>query len=69
MAICLILHDINLAAQYADYPVLLKEGQIMAQGMAAFTVENIETVFEFPMQAQKLNNRPFFVYGTGNKTQ
>ncbi len=43
-----ILHDINLAATYADNIVLLKEGRVFAAGSTADTLsqENIMTVFE-----------------------
>lgn len=42
-----VLHDLNQAAAHADHMVLLREGQVHAEGSpeAVFTAENIETVF------------------------
>jgi len=42
-----VLHDLNLAAAWADSMVFLKRGKIIAQGDTAsvFTRENIKTVF------------------------
>lgn len=46
--VLIILHDINLAAQYADRIVLLKAGHIVAVGKpeVVLTTENIEEVFD-----------------------
>jgi len=42
-----VLHDLNLAARFADNIVLLNEARVVAHGTAAevFTIERIESVF------------------------
>lgn len=49
-----ILHDINLAAQYVDEVVLLKNGINLAQGKPkdVFTSENLETIYNIPFQIE-----------------
>ncbi len=46
-----ILHDLNLAAQYADAMVLLCESRVLAQGPphAVLTPERIEATFAIPV--------------------
>ncbi len=53
MAICLILHDLNLALQYADQGVLMQDGRVVASGAIreVLTPRNIAAVFEVPAQA------------------
>ena len=53
MAVCLILHDLNLAMQYADQGVLMQDGRVVASGAIreVLTPRNIATVFEVPAQA------------------
>ena len=53
MAVCLILHDLNLAMQYADRGVLMQNGRVVASGAVreVLTPRNIATVFEVPAQA------------------
>jgi len=43
----MILHDLNLAGEYCDYLVLLKEGKIFNQGVPedVLTYQNIEDVY------------------------
>lgn len=47
-----ILHDLNLAANYADKVVLLKKGRILYQGPVreVMCASNLEEVFEHPIQ-------------------
>ncbi len=42
-----VVHDINLAAHYADHVVLLREGRVLASGAkeSVMTKENIEAAF------------------------
>jgi iron complex transport system ATP-binding protein len=43
----LVLHDLNLAARYADHLIALKTGRIVAQGnpVEVVTAEMVQTVF------------------------
>jgi len=43
-----VVHDLNLAARFADQIVLLDEGRVVANGAATevLTAERIEAVFE-----------------------
>ena len=43
----MITHDLNLAAEFADEIVMLKDGRIAAKGTPAevLTTENVEKVF------------------------
>ncbi|WP_420387966.1 heme ABC transporter ATP-binding protein [Roseivirga sp.] len=52
MGIVAVLHDLNLAAQYADDIVLMKNGKIIHQGLCneVLTKENIEKVFDHPVE-------------------
>ncbi|WP_447956112.1 ABC transporter ATP-binding protein [Vreelandella sp. EE7] len=48
----LVLHDLNLAAAYADHLVLMRDGQIITSGAPGqvFTAENLERVFNLDAQ-------------------
>lgn len=50
MALVMVLHDINLAAMYADTVLVLKQGRVFSQGSPskALTLETLETVYECP---------------------
>lgn len=43
----IVLHELNIAAAYADHLIMMKEGKIYAQGTAqdVFNAENIASVF------------------------
>lgn len=57
ISVVLILHDLNLAARYADRIVMLFEGKVYAQGKPkdVFTSENMETVYGIIASIQKDN--------------
>ncbi|MGF1702340.1 heme ABC transporter ATP-binding protein [Photobacterium makurazakiensis] len=50
-AVIIVIHDLNLAAQYADRLVILNEGRIQADGCPkdALTEETIERVYGWPV--------------------
>lgn len=51
MIVILTLHDINLAAQYGTKFLMLHEGSLFANGgKEVFTEENIETLFNTPVE-------------------
>lgn len=52
VGVLVILHDLNLAAQYADCVVVLNEGQVVSSGKprAVLTPQLIEHVFGVPAQ-------------------
>lgn len=54
-----VLHDLNLAARFADNLILLKEGKLMAEGSRAqvLTSENIERVYGMKPQLLKMGGR------------
>jgi len=51
IAVLAVLHDLNMAAAYADQVILLKEGKVYQQGPVAEVMasEHLEHVFEHPI--------------------
>jgi iron complex transport system ATP-binding protein len=49
-----VLHDLNLAAQYADQVLILKDGQALAKGTpeSVFTPDIIQQTFDLPVMVQ-----------------
>ncbi|MGF1692913.1 heme ABC transporter ATP-binding protein [Photobacterium kagoshimensis] len=54
-AVIVVLHDLNLAAQYADRLVIVKNGKIQADGDAwhALDSQNIERIYGWPVTMTK----------------
>ena len=52
LAVLLVLHDLNLAALYADRLALLVDGRILATGdpHSVLTEQNLSTVYQVPVQ-------------------
>lgn len=64
----LVLHDLNLAAQFADTVLLLKKGKIVNHGKpeAVFTKETISKAYNFPCTIclNPVNQNPLIIFGT-----
>jgi len=62
-----VLHDLNLAAQFADKILLLKQGKVAAYGtpQEVFTSENISNAYNFPCTICKhpVNANPMIIFG------
>ena len=50
--IVIVLHDLNLAARYADHLLAMKDGAILGEGepAAVVTEESVESIFGMPSQ-------------------
>jgi iron complex transport system ATP-binding protein len=56
------LHDINLALRYSDKFLMLKEGKIFAAGgHEVITPENIEAVYDLPVNVANYMGRPIII--------
>lgn len=67
-AAVMVLHDLNLAACFADRVMLLQQGKVVAHDAPAkiFTREIISRVYNFPCTicTNPLNNNPLIIFGT-----
>ncbi|WP_375582345.1 heme ABC transporter ATP-binding protein [Cyclobacterium xiamenense] len=64
IGILAILHDLNLAANYADKALLLKQGTVLNQGSirTVMTPENLKQVFDYPLSVQTNGpNDPIYI--------
>ncbi|MCW4470405.1 heme ABC transporter ATP-binding protein [Flavobacterium sp. MFBS3-15] len=63
----MVLHDLNLAAQFADRVMLLKKGKIVAHDVPCkvFTKEIISRVYNFPCTIcpNPVNRNPLIIFG------
>jgi iron complex transport system ATP-binding protein len=64
----MVLHDLNLAAQFADKVMLLKKGKIVSHDVPdkVFTREIISRVYNFPciVCPNPVNKNPLIIFGT-----
>ncbi|KAA0130740.1 heme ABC transporter ATP-binding protein [Chryseobacterium sp. SN22] len=62
-----VLHDLNLAAQYADKILLMKSGRAAAYGTPeeVFTAENISNAYNFPCTIceHPITHNPMIIFG------
>ncbi|GAA5316330.1 MAG: heme ABC transporter ATP-binding protein [Candidatus Pelagadaptatus aseana] len=67
VGVLVILHDLNLASQFADRVLMLNQGRVHAAGKAAsvLTAENIEQVFAVSVDIieHPRNGKPLIVQG------
>lgn len=66
-AAVVVLHDLNLAAQFANRIFLMKEGKLVAEGTPeeVFQTERIQEVYNFPCTVCKnpVNQNPLILFG------
>jgi len=71
-AAIVVLHDLNLAAQFSDQVLLMKNGSVFAKGLPSevFKREIISKAYNFPcfVCPNPLNNFPLIVFGKDNTT-
>ncbi|MDQ0594765.1 iron complex transport system ATP-binding protein [Chryseobacterium ginsenosidimutans] len=62
-----VLHDLNLAAQFADKILLMKSGRVSSYGTPeeVFTSENISEAYNFPCTIcdHPITNNPMIIFG------
>jgi iron complex transport system ATP-binding protein len=62
-----VLHDLNLAAQFADKILLMKSGKVFAYGTPeeVFTAETISQAYNFPCTicGHPITNNPMIIFG------
>jgi len=60
-----VLHDLNIAAQYSDYMLLLSEGRIAVQGTpeAVLTQQNIKNIYKLDVLVMDnpINGKPLII--------
>jgi iron complex transport system ATP-binding protein len=71
LTVIAVLHDLNIAAAYSDYIIMMKEGQISCQGtpVEAFTVPKIKDVFNIDVvvEVSSYTNKPYIYAITRNE--
>ncbi|WP_116788294.1 heme ABC transporter ATP-binding protein [Flavobacterium psychrotrophum] len=64
----MVLHDLNLAAQFSDKVMLLKKGKVVAYDVPdkVFTRDIISAAYNFPCTIcpNPINNNPLIIFGT-----
>ncbi len=66
MIVIAVLHDINLAIQYGDSILFIKDGKLVKKGKpeAIITADLIEHVFDIPAQIIEtgISSKPMVLY-------
>jgi iron complex transport system ATP-binding protein len=64
MTIVVVLHDINVAAQYADDIVAMRDGRVVHHGPVAdvVTAENLTALYDTPAQVARIADRPVVLW-------
>jgi len=62
--IIVVLHDINMAAAYADHVVAMKQGQVLFSGCPdeVFTVPNIQAAFNMEVDVLDCKGKKLIVH-------
>ncbi|WP_026373348.1 ABC transporter ATP-binding protein [Agrococcus lahaulensis] len=62
--IVIVLHDLNMAAAFADRILALKDGQICVEGTVDEVMQDavLERVFDTPVRVHRIDDRPFAVF-------
>jgi iron complex transport system ATP-binding protein len=65
MTIVVVLHDINVAAQFADDIIAMRDGKVIHHGPVAqvVTAENLESIYETPVRVSDLEGRRVVLWG------
>ncbi|HET8838248.1 MAG TPA: heme ABC transporter ATP-binding protein [Flavobacteriaceae bacterium] len=70
-AAILVLHDLNLTAEFADKVLLLKKGKVVAHGKPdeIFTEETMHKAYDFPCAvcSNPITNCPMIIFGNNLK--
>ncbi|MCH7410293.1 heme ABC transporter ATP-binding protein [Belliella sp. DSM 111904] len=55
IGILMVLHDLSLVANYADQVIMMKHGEVMANGHVSevFTNQNLESLYGYPIHVEK----------------
>lgn len=69
--VCFVVHDINIAAAYADEMVAMKEGKIFLQGPpeAVMKKEVLDRLYDMNVRVCDLAGSPFCLYFEPKKTR
>jgi iron complex transport system ATP-binding protein len=61
LTVVMAVHDLNLALKYADRVVMMKKGQVVAEGkpLEALTKENIQSVFGVEVEVANKTGEPY----------
>jgi len=63
LTVVAVLHDLNIAAAYSDYIIMMKDGDLAYQGtpVEAFTTQNIRSVFNINVEVEVSahTNKPY----------
>ncbi|MFL2001626.1 ABC transporter ATP-binding protein [Microbacterium sp. A1-JK] len=64
MTIVVVLHDINVAAQFADDVVAMRDGRVVHHGPVAdvITVPNLEALYETPVRIGEIGDRRVVIW-------
>lgn len=69
LTVVAVLHDLNIAASYSDYLILLHNGRILAEGSPeeVLTVANVKSAYNISCSIVKnpINHRPYIIPAMG----